>query len=89
MHTVEFKISLLQELKVCGNTIKRIVKFLDMMERKQKSTTSFIKEYRKGTLDREKEFQDDYKAWESSYESLIQWQDLERRYQEQFHIMKI
>ncbi len=90
MHTDEFEISLFRELKVCGNTIKRIEKFLDMMERKhKKSTASFIKEYRSGTLDREVEFKDDYTAWESNYESLRQWRDLERQYQEQFRFMKI
>ncbi len=90
MHTDEFEISLFRELKVCGNTIKRIVKFLNMMERKhKKSTASFIKEYRSGMLDREGEFKDDYSAWESNYESLRQWQELERQYQEQFRIMKI
>jgi len=90
MHTDEFEISLFRELKVCGNTIKRIMKFLDMMERKHmKSTASFIDEYRSGTLNRESEFKDEYMAWESSYESLILWQDLERQYQEQFRIMKI
>ncbi len=89
MHTDEFEISLLRELQVCGNTIKRIVIFLEMMERKhEKSTASFIKEYQNGSLDREGEFKDDYTAWESNYESLRQWQDLERQYQEQFRIMK-
>ncbi len=90
MHTDEFEISLFRELKVCGNTIKRIMKFLNTMERKhKKSTASFIEEYRSGALDREGEFKDDYTAWESNYESLRQWQDLERQYQEQFRIMKI
>jgi hypothetical protein len=82
MPTDEFEISLFRELKVCGNTIKRILKFLDMMERKhKKSTASFIDEYRSGTLNRESDFKEDYKAWESSYESLILWRDLDRRYQ--------
>ncbi len=90
MHTDEFEISLFRELKVCGNAIKRIEKFLDMMERKHKKTTeSFIEEYRRGALDKEGAFQDDYRVWESSYESLRQWQNLERQYQEQFRIMKI
>ncbi|HUI46435.1 MAG TPA: hypothetical protein VL122_10700 [Nitrospirota bacterium] len=90
MHTDEFEVSLLRELKVCGNTIRKIVKFLDMMERKhKKSTASFIEEYRSGTLDRDSEFKDDYTAWESSYESLKQWQDLERQYQERFRILRI
>jgi hypothetical protein len=89
LKTNEFEISLLRELKVCGNTIKRILKFLNIMERKHKKTTVlFIKEYQSGALDTEGEFKDDYTAWKSTYESLRQWQDLERQYQEQFRIIK-
>ncbi len=90
MRNDEFEISPLRDLKICGNAIKRIVEFLNMMERKhKKNTASFIEEYQNGTLDKESEFKDDYTAWESSYESLKQWQDLERKYQEQLRIMKI
>ncbi len=90
MRNDEFDISRLRELRICGNTIKRIVEFLNMMERKhKKNTASFIEGYRNGTLDKGSDFKDDYTTWESSYESLKQWQDLERKYQEQLRIMKI
>lgn len=90
MHTDEFEISLHRELKVCGNTIQRIRKTLGLMEQKyHKTTEAFIEEYRNGKLDADLDNKDDYRAWESSYTSLKQWQDLERQYQEQFRIMKI
>jgi len=90
MHTDEFEISLLRELKVCGNTIQRIKKTLTLMEQKHRKTTDiFIDEYRTGRLNDDPDNKDDYSAWESSYESLMRWQELERQYQEQLNIMKI
>ena len=90
MHTDEFEISLFRELKVCGNTIQRIKKSLSLMEKKhKKSTETFREEYRSGKLADDVNNKDEYAAWWSSCESLKQWQDLERQYQEQFHAMKI
>jgi hypothetical protein len=90
MHTDEFEISLMRELKVCGNTIKRIKKTLSLMEQKYtKATETFIAEYRGNKLDREGENKDDFLVWESSYESLQKWQDLERQYQQQLSVMRI
>lgn len=90
MHTDEFEISLLRELKVCGNTIQRIKKTITLMEQKHHKTTStFIDEYRTGRLNDDPDNRDDYSAWESSFVSLRQWQDLERQYQEQLSIMKV
>ncbi len=90
MHTDEFEISLFRELKVCGNTIQRIKKSLSLMEGKhKKSTAMFMEEYRSGKLSADTKNQEEYAAWWSSCESLKQWQDLERQYQEQFHTMKI
>ncbi len=90
MHTDEFEISLSRELKVCGNTIRRIRKTLDMMEQKHhKSTEAFIEEYKSGKMAVDTDCKDDFKAWDSSYESLKKWQDLERQYQEQYRVMKI
>ena len=90
MHTDEFEISLHRELKVCENTIQRINKTLGLMERKyHKTTEAFIEEYRSAKLATDLENKDDYVAWESSYASLRQWQDLEQQYREQFRIMKI
>ncbi len=90
MHTDEFEISLSRELKVCSNTIHRIRKSLSLMEEKhKKSTAIFMEEYRNGKLTADKNNSDDYAAWWSSCESLKQWQELERQYQEQFHTMKI
>ncbi len=90
MHTDEFEISLSRELKVCENTIRRIRKTLDMMERKHhKSTETFVEEYKSGKMVVDPNYKDDFTAWESSYEALKKWQDLERQYQEQYSIMKI
>ncbi|MGE5808685.1 MAG: hypothetical protein ACM32I_06150 [Nitrospirota bacterium] len=90
MHTDEFEISLHRELKVCENTIQRIRKTLGMMEQKHRKTPeTFIEEYRSGKLDKDKEQEDDYRVWESSYESLRKWQELEQQYREQFVKMKI
>jgi len=90
MHTDEFEISLSRELKVCSNTIHRIKKSLSLMERKHNRTTEiFMEEYRSGKLSADTNNKEDYAAWWSSCESLKQWQDLERQYQEQFHTMKI
>jgi len=90
MHPHEFEISLLRELKVCGNTIQRIKKTLTLLEQKHhKPTDTFIDEYRTGRLNDDEDNRDDYSAWESSYESLKRWQDLERQYQERLRIMKI
>ncbi len=90
MHTDEFEISLSRELKVCGNAIQRIKKTLDLMEQKHcKTTKAFIEEYKSGKLLVDPGSKDDYRAWESSYESLKEWQSLERQYQEQYRIMKI
>jgi superfamily I DNA and RNA helicase len=90
MHTDEFEISLMRELKVCGNTIKRIKKTLTLLEQKHRtSTESFIAEYRSNKLDHDLENKDDFLAWESSYESLLRWQELERQYQQQLSVMKI
>ncbi len=89
MHSDDFEISLLRELKICGNTIKRINKTLALLEQKHhKPTDTFIDEYRAGSLNGVPDNKDDYSAWESSYESLMQWQNLERQYQEQLRIMK-
>lgn len=90
MHTDEFEISLSRELKVCGNTIRRIKKTLVLMERKHhKTTETFIEEYKNGKLLVDSGCKDDYRAWAASYESLKEWQGLERQYQEQYRIMKI
>lgn len=89
MHTDEFEISLARELKVCGNTIQRIKKTLTLMEQKHNMTTAvFIEEYRNGKLS-DPNYQDDFRAWSDTFESLQQWQDLERQYQEQFRVMKV
>jgi hypothetical protein len=90
MHTDEFEISLFRELKVCGNTIQRIKKTLGLMEQKyHKTTEAFIREYRNGELDNDADSKDAYSAWDNTYASLQRWQDLERKYQEQYRIMKI
>lgn len=51
MHADEFEISLARELRVCKNTINKIKKSLDRLERKHNETTQiFIEELRCGTL---------------------------------------
>jgi len=90
MHTDEFEVSLSRELNVCKNTIQRIQKSLGILERKHNKTTAvFIEELRSNRLADHPEFKNDYDAWQSSYESLQRWEDLERQYQETFRKMKI
>jgi len=90
MDTDEFGISLARELKVCGNTIRRIKKTLLLMEQKHgKTTEEFIREYRSGEPAGDPGNKDDYVMWDDTYESLKRWQDLERQYQEQFRVMKM
>ena len=90
MHTDEFEISLSRELNVCKNTIQRIQKSLGIMERKHNKTTEvFIQELLNNTLTGHPENKEDYDAWQSSYESLKKWEELERQYQEAFRKMKI
>ncbi len=90
MHTDEFESSLSRELKVCGNAIQRIKKTLGLMERKHRKTTeAFIEEYKSGKLPVDPDCKDEYRAWAASYESLKEWQVLERQYQEQYRVMKI
>ncbi len=75
MHTDKFEISLHRELKVCGNTIQRIRKTLELMEQKyHKTTEAFIEEYKNGNLDSDLNNKDNYRTWEISYESLKQRQ---------------
>ena len=86
----EYEISLSRELNVCKNTIQRIQKSLDILERKHNKTTAvFIQELQNNKLTDHPEYKDDYDAWQSSYESLRRWEELERQYQEAFRKMKI
>jgi hypothetical protein len=90
MHTDEFEISLHRELKVCGGTIQRIKKTLELLESKHgKTTEAFIKEFESGKLDSDTAKKDEYTAWADTYESLKRWQSLERQYQHQLGTMKI
>ncbi len=87
MHTDEYEISLSRELAVCESTIKRIKVFFALMEKKHgKTTAQFVEEYEGGKL---KRHEDDFKAWWNNYESLKQWEELQRQYEEAFQMMKI
>ncbi len=87
MHTDEYEISLNRERIVCRSSIKRIREFFAIMERKHKKTTeTFVEAYDSGKLSGNEE---DFTAWRSNYESLKQWQELERQYEELFQKMKI
>ena len=89
MPTDEYGISLLRELTVCKNTIQRIRKSLQLLEQKHgKSTEVFVNELKEGRLSDRKEFQSDYDAWRSSYESLKKWEELEKEYLEAYQAMK-
>jgi len=86
----EYEISLSRELNVCKNTIQRIQKSLGILERKHNMTSeAFIKELRNNTLADHPEYKEDYDAWQSSYESLKRWEELERKYRDEFQRMKI
>ncbi len=90
MHTDEFEISLSRELNVCKNTIQRIRKSLGLLERKHNKTTEdFMQELLNNKLTGQPEYKDDYDAWQSSYESLKRWEELERQYRQAFQMMKI
>jgi hypothetical protein len=90
MHTDDYEMSLDRELNVCKNTIHRIQKSLGILERKHKKTTEvFMQELLNNTLTGHPEYKEDYDAWQSSYESLKRWEELERQYQEAFRKMKI
>jgi hypothetical protein len=89
VHTDEYEISLNRELTVCKNTIQRIKKSLGILERKHNKTTeAFIAELKSGKLTQHPEFKDDYEAWQSSYDSLKRWEELEKQYQDAFRMMK-
>jgi flagellar biosynthesis chaperone FliJ len=90
MHTDEFEISLSRELGVCRNTIKHIKKTLKLLEQKHnRSTEAFMEDARNGTLKGDPDMKEDYDAWQSSYESLKKWEELENQYVEIFNSMKI
>ncbi len=87
MHTDEYEISLHRELTVCTSTIKRIREFFSIMERKHaKTTEQFVEEYDSGRLTGHPE---DYRAWRSNYDSLKNWEKLQREYEELLRLMKI
>ncbi len=87
MHTDEYEISLSRELAVCKSSIKRIKEFFALMERKHhKTTEQFIKEYDAGILTGNRE---DYEPWRGNYESLKQWETLQKQYEEIYVKMKI
>jgi hypothetical protein len=86
----EYEISLARELNLCKNTIQRIQKSLGILERKHNKTTEvFIQELLDNKLIDRPEFKDDYDAWQSSYDSLKKWQELEQQYRDAFRTMKI
>ena len=90
MHTDEYEISLLRELNACNNSIQRIRKTLDLLERKHgKTTDQFIDELKSATLPIPPELKGDYEVWQGTYASLNMWKELERQYQEAFQMMKI
>ncbi len=89
MHADEYEISLARELSVCKNTILRIKKTLGILERKHNKTTEvFIQELLNDKSTGHPEHQEDYDAWQSSYESLKKWEELERQYHEAFRKLK-
>jgi hypothetical protein len=89
VQTDEYEISLYRELNVCKNTIQRIKKSLGILERKHNKTTeAFIADSKSGKLTQYPEFKDDYEAWESSYDSLKRWEELEKQYQDALRSMK-
>ena len=89
MNTDEYEISLNREITVCKNTIQRIQKTLGILERKHKKTTeAFIAELKSGKLAQHPEFKDDYEAWQSNYDSLKRWEELEKQYQDAYRMEK-
>jgi len=90
MHTDEYEISLSRELGVCRNTMKRIRKTLELLEQKhQRTSKAFMEDVRTGKLKNDPDLKEDYDAWQSSYESLKKWEELEKEYVVIFNSMKI
>jgi hypothetical protein len=88
VHSDEFEITLSRELSKCKSTIQRIRKSLGILERKHNKTTEiFIEELLNNTLTGTAEYQVDYDAWQSIYESLKKWEELERHYEEELQKM--
>jgi hypothetical protein len=84
----EYEISLSRELSACKNTIQRIRKSLGILERKHNKTTEvFIQELLNNNLTGTDEYKVDYDAWQSIYESLKKWEELERHYEEELQKM--
>lgn len=90
MHTDEYELSLSRELSVCRNTIKRIHKTLELLEKKHNRTTeAFMEEVRTGLLQETPNGKDDFETWKSSYDSLKKWEELEKQYVEVYQALKI
>jgi hypothetical protein len=86
VHSNEFEITLSRELSKCKNTIQRIRKSLGILERKHDKTTEvFIEELLNNNLTDTAEYKLDYDAWQSIYESLNKWRELERHYEEELN----
>ncbi len=90
MHPDEFEIIPSRDISVCDNTIRRIRKTLDILERKHNMTTeAFMEKLQSGSLSPDhSDYKDDYAAWQSSYEALKQWEELKQQYQEALRKMK-
>lgn len=89
MHPDEYEISLSRELAICKNTIHRIKKTLELLEKKHnKSTDQFLQEVYSGAKLSD-DFQADYETWKNTWESLKKWEDLGRQYQEAYKAWKI
>jgi len=90
MYTDEYEISLARELVVCKNTIRKIKKSLENLERKyNKSTKFFLNEFQSGTLAGHPDSDQDYKLWFAFHESLKKWEELEKQYLEVIRMTKI
>ena len=71
VHTDGYGISLYRELAVLENTVLRIKKSIGILERKyNKAMEALVEEYKSGKLAQYLEFEDDYEAWRSGYDSL-------------------
>lgn len=80
LHVEKPGTTLSRELTLCRNTIQRIRKTLELLEKKHcKKTESVMEELRNGTAPAP-EFKEDYDAWTSSYASLKEWEELEKQY---------
>ncbi|MGO9614230.1 MAG: hypothetical protein ACLPX5_14530 [Dissulfurispiraceae bacterium] len=83
----EFEISLLREIAVCNNRIKKIKKVLnDMEDTHNIKTPVFVEKFGSRKTGAHN---GDFIDWMNNYEALLRWESMKRQYQEMLNQVKI